>query len=613
MSLHPVRTGNRFLVTIILLLVASWSNAAASRVLLIRVSRHETVSWTAGSQPVLLVEPVRGDGWYALAKRYCSKPNSIAPLRAANPKLKNPLKGFPVRIPVTVLNGRLRLAVVRRLFPVDRRVPDGWRHQVLSPFGPGTETWTWLAELFTGSRKQVRMLRRANPDLPRPGPRRGQLVLIPEAHLLHIFKEQSVWHETAPTESPTPRASPPLRRSPPARRSPPPGPSPTPRRAGRSTAQRRIPLTYGRDRHGAYAVYRLKAGEALYSAVVVRFTGQLHAAEVNATAFQIARRSGIRDVTSIPAGYPVKIPLDLLLPEYLPRGNPRRVAWERGRKGLERYVQIVHAKGLDGVWVILDAGHGGCDTGAVVDGVWESTYAYDLLCRIKADLERRTRATVWTTIEDRSRGYRIPHHDVLRQDRDQFLLTHPPFLLGNSTTGVHLRWYLTNAIVWRARKHGVPPGKVVFISIHADSLYQGVRGSMVYVPSRYLRPASFGVNRRIMRRFREYREHPRVVLGSHFKARAEASSRRLAGEIIRSLRRSGLAVHRYEPVRGSVLRGRRRWVPAVLRYSLAQNAILIECANLANDQDRKDVLSQSWRQRFADAVVKGLTTAFDGR
>ncbi len=76
-------------------------------------------------------------------------------------------------------------------------------------------------------------------------------------------------------------------------------------RSASSTAPTRI---------GEYAVYRLQRGEALYSAVVVRFTGQLLAVQVNETAMEIAARSGIDDVTDISVGYPVKIPLDLLLP-----------------------------------------------------------------------------------------------------------------------------------------------------------------------------------------------------------------------------------------------------------------------------------------------------------
>jgi len=371
-------------------------------------------------------------------------------------------------------------------------------------------------------------------------------------------------------------------------------------------------LSFGRDTHGPYAVYHLQRGEALYSAVVVRFTGQLHAAEVNATAAEIARRSGIRDVTSIPVGFPVKIPLELLRPQYLPRNDPRRIQWEKDRLQLRAFVESVRALDLSGVQVILDAGHGNVDSGATVGGVWESTYAYDILCRIKRNLERHTKATVWTTIKDLSRGYKVVERDRLVQDRDQILLTHPPFKLTDTKTGVHLRWYLANDIVLAREKRGVPRSKLVFISIHADSLHPSVRGTMIYVPARHLRPSSFSAGRRSLNRYAEYRRHPRVKLSKRFRARAEASSRRLAAEIIVSLRRDGLEVHPYQPVRGSVLRGRRRWVPAVLRYNLAQNAVLLECCNLANKEDRELLLSERWRERFARAVVQGLAASFSG-
>jgi N-acetylmuramoyl-L-alanine amidase len=391
--------------------------------------------------------------------------------------------------------------------------------------------------------------------------------------------------------------------------SPPPGPAPAAAGGGVDAGTQ---LSYGKDARGSYAVYRLKKGEALYSAVVVRFTGQLHAAEVNATARKIAKRSGIEDVSAIPIGYPVKIPLDLLLPEYLPPGDPRREAWERERTELASFAEAVRAADLSGVHVILDAGHGGVDSGAVKDGVWESVYAYDLLCRIKHDLERHTRATVWPTILDRSRGHRVVDRDVLPPDRDQVLLTHPRFALDDSALGVHLRWYLANDIVLRLRRKGVPASRIVFLSLHADSLHPSVRGAMAYVPSRHLRPRSYRARKRGISRFREYRDHPTVKLGSRLTTRAEASSRRLASILIRGLRDEQLEVHPYSPIRGSVLRGRRRWVPAVLRYSLAQNAVLLECCNLSNEEDRKLLLQRSWRERFARAVVRGLARAFGG-
>ena len=87
-------------------------------------------------------------------------------------------------------------------------------------------------------------------------------------------------------------------------------------------------LQYGEDAQGKFAIYPLHAGEALYSSVVVRFTGRLHSDDVRAIAGDIAARSGIADVTSIPIGFPVRIPFDLLLPEFLPPNDPRRLEYE---------------------------------------------------------------------------------------------------------------------------------------------------------------------------------------------------------------------------------------------------------------------------------------------
>lgn len=564
-----------------------------------------TLVWRRGAEPVLTVMPRRGDGWYRLAQRYCGNAGLSRRLARANSGLRAPQRGRPVSVPITTLRADLRLAAVHALFPADGRVRLGWRHWVLAPFGRRSESWDLLAGIFTAGSRRAGRLRRANPELPASAPPRGRPLLIPEAELLSVFRKVPVPTPTpTPTRIPTrrPTASP----TPTATVPPPRSISTQPRGGGTRTGA----LTYGHDSRGDYAVYRLQKGEALYSAVVVRFTGQLHAADVNATAREIAKRSKIQDVSSIPIGYPVKIPLDLLLPEYLPAGHPRRVAWEREQGELARFAESVRATDLSGVHVILDSGHGGVDSGAVRHGVWESVYAYDLLCRIKHDLEQHTRASVWPTILDLSRGQQVVHRDVLPPDRDQVLLTHPRFGLNDTVLGVHLRWYLANDVVHRLRKKGVPASRIVFLSLHADSLHPSVRGAMAYVPSRHLRPRSYRARKRGLSRYREYRDHPEVKLSRKFTTRAEASSRRLAEILIDTIGKEKLEVHPYSPIRGSVLRGRRRWVPAVLRYSLAQNAVLLECCNLSNDEDRRLLLDRNWRERFARAVVRGLARAF---
>ncbi len=593
-----------FLPVVFLSGVRAADAADAARRIEVR-SDAGTLVWSRGTEPVLRVMPRRGDGWYRLAQRYCGNGNLSRRLARANRGLRAPQRGRPVLVPVTTLRADIRLAAVRALFPADGRVRLGWRHWVLAPFGDRSESWELLAGIFTAGSNRADRLRRANVELSASAPPRGRPLLIPEAELLSAFRNVAVPTPTpTPTRLPTrrPTASPrPTVTVPPTRTV-----SSKPERGGSSTDE----LTYGRDGRGEYAVYRLRKGEALYSAVVVRFTGQLHAADVNSTAREIAQRSGIRDVASIPIGYPVKIPLDLVLPEYLPAGHPRRVAWERERSELARFAEAVQATDLSGVHIILDSGHGGVDSGAVRHGVWESVYAYDLLCRIKHDLEQHTRADVQTTILDRSRGHRVLDRDVLPPDRDQVLLTHPRFGLNDTVLGVHLRWYLANDAVHRLRKKGVPASRIVFLSLHADSLHPSVRGAMAYVPSRHLRPRSYRARRRGLSRYREYRDHPEVKLNRKFTTRAEASSRRLAEILIDTIGKEKLEVHPYSPIRGSVLRGRRRWVPAVLRYSLAQNAVLLECCNLSNDEDRRLLLDRNWRERFARAVVRGLARTF---
>jgi hypothetical protein len=69
---------------------------------------------------------------------------------------------------------------------------------------------------------------------------------------------------------------------------------------------------------------------------------------VNALAQDVAKRSGIADVTSIAIGYPVKIPLDLVQPEFLPPGNPRRLEYEAALSASNKFRNQVTAVDLEG-------------------------------------------------------------------------------------------------------------------------------------------------------------------------------------------------------------------------------------------------------------------------
>ena len=562
------------------------------------------VEWRRGDAPQLLVLPVAGDGWTRLTARVTGHAENADELRAANDGLRQPLAGIRVRVPWALLRPDLRVACARALFRRDWPAAGGWQHVILAPWGGDGESWWELAEWFCGDGSRYPALRDANPALglyPAPGSR----VLIPASSMLPEFRR--LVPEAPPPPEVVAAAFTPLAAAPPTS-----VPTHPPPAAGRTSPPIAAPAAIGvgpLEYRDGEAVYRLRQGEALYSAVVVRFTGQLEAADVNATAWEIAKRSGITDVTAIPVGYPVRIPFDLLLAEFLPAGHPRRVEWEKDREELAAVKRVIRAANLKGIHVILDAGHGGSDTGAIADGVWESTYVYDVMNRVKRVLEEQTKATVWLTVRDPLFPKRRDERDVLPQTRNQQLLVDPPYDLADSSTGVHLRWILENSILERLKRQKVDPERVAFVSIHADSLHPAVRGLMVYVPSRSLRSSRAPFTRasypcREVRTMRTPRYPPR------FRSRSEALSTQLGESIVRAAERSSLPVHAYQPVRASVLRGGSRWVPAVLRYSTVPTAVLVEIGNLNNDQDRQLLLSWRFREKLAHAIAAGLAEGF---
>ncbi|MGC8764060.1 MAG: N-acetylmuramoyl-L-alanine amidase family protein, partial [Acidobacteriota bacterium] len=369
------------------------------------------------------------------------------------------------------------------------------------------------------------------------------------------------------------------------------------------------PLEYGRDENGPYALYRLKAGEALYSAVVVRFTGNVSAEDVNALALEVARRSGISDVTSIPVGFPVKIPLDELLPQYLPPDDPRHLAWSENQTELEAVANPVKSEALEGVVVILDAGHGGLDRGAMKHGVWEDSYVYDIVCRIREVLERKTKARVLMTLLVPDLGYKPQDKAVLTPNTGAVLLTHPWFKQTSreeTKVEVNLRWHLANQYFLRLRKEGVAAERVVFTSVHADSLHPSLRGTMFYIPGEAYRANRWCSSGPAYEAFQEFRDGRCYEMDDAALRRAEGLSFRFSRALESAFTAKGLNLHPYSPTRDHVVRNRRAWVPAVLRNTLVPCAVLVEVCNLANEKDAALLKEPAFRQAVAEAYVEAL-------
>lgn len=497
-----------------------------------------------------------------------------------------------VRILLKDLLPVYQVETISALFPDDKRIAPGWQHRA------GNETVTQLAKWFCGSTKMSEQLKKT---LGKTVLKDGDLVVIPERMLVDPFKGMKPEEESKPAPSKTEPAAVPL-----AGLSRPPFPAP----AEISADDAKKLLEYGKDDLGEYALYHLAKGEALYSSVVIRFTGRLEAAEVNQLAMDIAARSGVKDVTTIPAGYTIKIPLDLLLPQFYPSDSKTYTDWAAHQKDLDGIINTYKNAALEGVVVILDPGHGGIDRGAIKNKVWEDSYVYDIACRIREGLESKTKAKVFMTLMEPTKGFEPIEKPGLTPNKKATILTHPPFQPDSSDetkSGVNLRWLLSNCHFNTLKKAGVDPQRIVFTSIHADSLHPSLRGTMIYIPGSRYRSNEWGYNGSLTGKIQECRKAQKFSMTDKELERAEGLSKQFAKRMEESFKKNELRMHPYSPTRDHVVRSKKRaWVPAVLKYNIVPCSTLVEVCNLNNLEDARLLMDPLFRQKIANAYIEAL-------
>lgn len=474
------------------------------------------------------------------AKKYLGDIKKSGALLKYNPSLKRK-RLSEVRIALADLLPVYRIETISALFPEDKRVEKGWQHKV------GNETVGQLARWFCGSTKKSGELLKT---LGKKQLKQGESVVIPEHLLIKAFSaippaETAKKPDTPQTKTEDqPEMGQPVKASLPEI----------------STEEARKLLTYGNDDKGQYALYHLAQKEALYSAVVVRFTGRLFASEVNALAMGVAERSEIKDVTSIPVGYPVKIPLDFLLPQFHPEDSALYKNWLTHQQDLSGIINSYKNSSLEGVVVILDPGHGGLDRGAIKNGVFEDSYVYDIVCRIREGLETKTRAKVYVTLMEPTKGFKPIDKPGLTPNRKATLLTHPPFTPDSSSetkAAVNLRWVLSNHHFVTLKKSGVDSDKIIFTSVHADSLHPSLRGSMFYVPGSLYRQTSWGVKGQFFAPFSETKTSKSLSMNKKELERSEGLSVQFAKKLEASFKKNGLKMHPYSPTRDHVVRSKK--------------------------------------------------------
>lgn len=352
-------------------------------------------------------------------------------------------------------------------------------------------------------------------------------------------------------------------------------------------------LRYGSDAQGPYAAYRLKEGEAIYVDVINRFTDFHEEAAADAAVERVLKRNEIPDPKRIPVGREIRIPQDMLSTRYQPGFRPA---------------------GLEDVVVILDPGHGGEDPGKTHEPVYEDEITYDIVLRIKQELEALTRARVHLTMLDPSQGETPTNATTFEHDQDEVVLTTPPYAPTNRDVSVVLRMYLINDILRREVQAGIKPENVLVTSIHCDSLPATMSGTMVYIPGASYREDVESPENPIYDEFEEARGYRTITMTPEERTRDEAKSRTFAETLLTSLQGQKPPIATSStgnPIRDVIIKSKTsRYIPGVIRNAKVPTRVLVETANVDNPDDRANLCNPRWRQAYAEAYVRAVQQYF---
>ena len=586
----------RICVAFCILFCAEMAQAGTS----VRVEIESGVSATlsSGRQLFLECQPPKGDA-AAFWSQYLADPSSWTIYKDR----------MAVALSYERVNLPTRRAMLLALFPNDNVDGRGWWHVVTYSGQNGQESIWSLCEWLTGKGTTYRQIM-ADKQNKSQGTAlaRGQRILIPASLLLDVMK--------TPTPQKRNEGANPVQDTGRAQKVSLPGE--TGNNGGKpidlEAAAR--DLEYGSDAQGAYAAYQLKSGEALYTAVVVRFTDYRDNTAIQDACNTIQRRSGITDLQNMPAGQRILIPVEMLSDRFAPKGSENRKEYEETLAEANRLRQDkFRTRDLQGVVVVLDPGHGGRDPGAENKrlGLHEDAINYDIACRAKNLLETKTRARVYMTMKDFSRGYEPFPGKKLPSGKNRKVLTTPNYLNEDPVISSNLRWYLANAIYRDALKKGTDPRKVVFTSFHTEAFFNStLRGAMIYIPGANYRRESEEKADPIYKKFKEFRDQPVARSTVVERRRDEALSRNLAEDFMATLGRKNIRRHLESDWIRSQIRqdGGKVYVPAVLRNTLIPTKILVEMANITNETDCARIMDPKWRQAFAEAYVDALRSYY---
>lgn len=254
------------------------------------------------------------------------------------------------------------------------------------------------------------------------------------------------------------------------------------------------------------------------------------------------------------------------------KSPPKKKTVKKREEKIEAYVLPVSGKGKQHGRIVIDAGHGGHDSGAVGGGKKEKTLVLQIAKRLEKHLKRRGYTVYMTRKSDRF--LKLPQRTKIADRKDA----------------------------------------KVFVSIHANSVPKKKRNKIQGVETFFLQNTRDAKSQRIAARENKAvlkgagsSLSKKVIVDSVLNGPKIVQSNKLAIDVQKRMLTNLRA--KYRGVRDGGVRSAPFWV----LVGASRPSILVEVGYISHPRERKRLFSADYQERLAKGIAEGIETYLNNR